>query len=274
MKEDLIDKQDSVLFMPFVDNKGIKIHYQVEGKGYPIILITGFQGSIEDWYKSNYVVSLKQKYQLILIDKRGHGKSDKPHNPEDYIQEKLASDIIAVMDELEIEKAHFWGYSFGGYIGIILAKYNPERFHTFIFGGVSPQEIQEEQQERMNMFFNSMKEGLKGYIDFHDKHGIEITPEYRKEIESWDFDALNAATRSEDIFQNMEPQLLQLDAPVLFYAGENDEWYHHPRQVEFSKKMKNAKVVGIPDHGHGVNREKDLVLPRVLEFLENVEENM
>ena len=72
--------KENVPFMPFVDNKGVKIYYQVEGKGSPIILITGFAGSINFWYKYSYVDSLKQKNQLILIDKRGHRKSSKPHN--------------------------------------------------------------------------------------------------------------------------------------------------------------------------------------------------
>ena len=267
LEEGLRNAQEIVLFMPFADNEGVKIHYQVEGKGSPIILITGFPGLIEFWYKYNYVESLKQKYQLILIDKRGHGKSDKPHNPEDYIQEKFASDIIAVMNDLHIDKAHFWGYSFGAYIGMILAKYHPERFHTFIFGGGSPQELGKEQLKKFKDFF---KGGPKAFISVHEKLGIEITTEQKKQMESWDFDALKATTMTEDLLQNLEPQLLKLDTPVLFYAGEKDEWGHHQRQVEFSKKMKNAKVVGIPNHGHGVSLEKELVLPHVIEFLENI----
>ena len=252
--------------MPFADNDGVKIHYQVEGEGTPILLLTGFPGSIKDWYKHGYVDSLKQKYQLILIDKRGHGESDKPHNPEDYLQEKYASDIIAVMDDLHIEKAHFWGFSFGAYIGMILARTNPERFHAFIFGGGSPQDLGEELiRKKFKDFF---KGGAEGFISMFKKFGIEFTSEQKKQIESWDFDALKAATTAEDLLQNLEPQLLALDVPVLFYAGEKDEWGHYERQLEFCKRMKNAKVIGFPDHGHSVDNEKDLVLPHVLEFLE------
>jgi pimeloyl-ACP methyl ester carboxylesterase len=172
--------------MPFVENEAVKIHYQVEGKGPPVILIRGFPGSLEFWYKFNYVESLKQKFQLILIDKRGHGKSSKPHNPDDYRQEKFASDVIAVLDDLQLEKAHFWGYSFGAYIGFILAECYPERFHSFIFGGASPQDLSEEQLEAANRFFESMRGGLEGYLAFFENQGIEIPPEHRKEIEGWD----------------------------------------------------------------------------------------
>ena len=259
-----------VLFMPFAINEEVRIHYQVEGKGSPIILITGFPGSIDFWYESNYVDSLKQKYQLILIDKRGHGKSSKPHNPEDYLQEKFASDVIAVLDDLQIDKAHFWGYSFGGYIGIILAKHYPQRFHTFILGGVSPQETSKRNQEKLEDFIESLSGGKEGYIASLEEREIEISAHFREEIESWDFDAINATLKSVDLFQNMVAHLLELDVPVLFYASEEDEWDHHQRQVDFYKKMKNAKVVGISGYGHGVSQAKDLVIPHVLEFLGNL----
>ena len=256
--------------MPFANNEGVKIHYQVEGKGTPIVLVTGFTGSIDIWYNFSYVESLKQKYQLILIDKRGHGKSGKPYNPEDYLQEKLTSDIIAVMDELQVDKAHFWGYSYGGYIGLILAKHYPDRFHSFILGGVSPQEISEEQSKLLDTFFETMRRGKEAYISSIEEQG-DIPPEYRKEIESWDFDALSAATMSEDIFKNMDSHLPEIDIPFLFYSGEEDVWDHYQRQIEFVKKMKNARMVGIPGFGHEVSKAKDLILPHVLEFLENIE---
>ena len=257
--------------MPFVDNEGVKIHYQVEGKGSPIVLITGFPGTINDWYKYGYVDSLKQKYQLVMIDKRGHGRSDKPHNPEDYRQEKFANDIKAVMDDLEIDKTHLWGFSFGAYVGMTLAKYHPKRFLTFIFGGGSPQKFSKELVDKFKGYF---KGGSKGFISVFKEKGIEFTSEQIEGIESWDFDALKATTMAEDLFHNLEQPLLELSIPVLFYAGENDEWGHYQRQVEFSKKMKNTKVVGIPNHGHSVDDKKELVLPHVLEFLEDVEKQI
>lgn len=66
--------------MAFINNNGIKIHYEVEGDGIPIIFHHGFGNCIEDYYELGYVDALKDNYKLILIDCRGFGKSDKPHN--------------------------------------------------------------------------------------------------------------------------------------------------------------------------------------------------
>ena len=66
--------------MPYTDNGGVRIHYQTEGSGPPLVLQHGFTSSIEGWYEYGYVDVLKRDYQLILIDARGHGASDKPHD--------------------------------------------------------------------------------------------------------------------------------------------------------------------------------------------------
>ena len=65
--------------MPYANNHGIRLHYQVEGAGPPLVLQHGFSDSLESWYEMGYVTPLKQDYRLILIDARGHGASDKPH---------------------------------------------------------------------------------------------------------------------------------------------------------------------------------------------------
>jgi pimeloyl-ACP methyl ester carboxylesterase len=100
--------------MPYVNNKGIKIHYEVEGQGPPLVLVHGFTRSLEDWQKFGFVSELMNDYQLILIDVRGHGQSDKPDNLNAYNVMTIAEDIITIMDELNIERTHYWGYSMGG----------------------------------------------------------------------------------------------------------------------------------------------------------------
>jgi pimeloyl-ACP methyl ester carboxylesterase len=91
---------------------------------------------MESWYELGYVHTLKTDHQLILIDARGHGASDKPHDPNAYRLPWMVEDISTVLDHLHIPKAHFWGYSMGGWIGFGLAKYVPKRFYSLIIGGV------------------------------------------------------------------------------------------------------------------------------------------
>lgn len=256
--------------MPYIDRDGMKIYYQIEGKGPAIVMVYGFMGVMDDWYNYSYVESLKEDYQLVLVDIRSHGKSDKPHDPDQYLMKEFTSDIIVIMDALAINKAHYWGYSFGGYIGLCMTKHHPERFHSFILGGISPQEVPQESWDKIWEWHDSLKAGKEAYITNLEKGGLEITPEIRAELESFDYEALTACIRSKDIFQPMDEHLPKLEIPVLFYAGEEDEWGHFPRQLEISKKMQNVKVVGIPKHGHTVQQQKDLVLPHILGFLDEI----
>ena len=67
-------------------------------------------------------VKLKTEVRLILPDKRGHGQSDKPHDPLAYTPANFAADIAAVLDDIGIQKTCYWGYSQGGWIAFAMAR--------------------------------------------------------------------------------------------------------------------------------------------------------
>ena len=83
-----------IFSMSFANNNGVKIYYVVEGQGPSIIMLHGGPGSHKEW--STYIKSLREKYQLIAVDMRGNGQSDKPHDPEAYLTRNFTSDIIAI----------------------------------------------------------------------------------------------------------------------------------------------------------------------------------
>lgn len=62
----------------------------------------GFTDSLESWYDLGYVEALKPRYRLILIDARGHGASDKPHQPDAYDRERNIEDITAVLNDVDV----------------------------------------------------------------------------------------------------------------------------------------------------------------------------
>ena len=124
--------------MPFANNEGICIHYEVEGEGPPLVLLHGTGWSLEIWRETGYVDALRDDYRLVLMDARGHGASDKPYRSESYGMHSMVSDITAVLDDLNVEKAHYWGYSMGGRIGWWAAKVAPGRFRSLIMGGALP----------------------------------------------------------------------------------------------------------------------------------------
>jgi pimeloyl-ACP methyl ester carboxylesterase len=128
----------------FFDSNGVKIHYTVQGKGEPVVLIHGYAVSIGlNW--AAVLPSLSKDYQVIAIDNRGHGKSDKPHDAAAYSPKLMAGDTIHLMDYLKIRKAHIVGYSMGGFITSVILTEHPDRCLTATMGGAgcsSPEERQ------------------------------------------------------------------------------------------------------------------------------------
>jgi pimeloyl-ACP methyl ester carboxylesterase len=102
--------------MPFVDNRGVRIHYATMGNGPALVLHHGTTGSGADWIDLGYVDALKADHQLIMLDSRGHGESDKPHDSSAYELSLRTSDVVAVLDDLGLQKFDYFGYSLGGWI--------------------------------------------------------------------------------------------------------------------------------------------------------------
>lgn len=121
--------------MPYFDNDGIKIYYEIEGSGPDVVLIHGFAANLEfNWKRSNWVETLKDENRVILMDCRGHGKSDKPLDPSLY-GNKMIDDVVKLMDHLTIIKANIFGYSMGARIAFKMLLDFPERVQSAIIGG-------------------------------------------------------------------------------------------------------------------------------------------
>jgi pimeloyl-ACP methyl ester carboxylesterase len=125
--------------MPSFTTSGLSIAYEVTGEGPPVLLIHGFASSGKvNWVDTGWVETLTEAgYQAIMIDNRGHGQSDRPHDPELYYPTQMAEDALALLDHLGIERAAVMGYSMGARIAAFLAFHHPERVDAAIFGGMA-----------------------------------------------------------------------------------------------------------------------------------------
>jgi pimeloyl-ACP methyl ester carboxylesterase len=117
------------------DSGGVKIHYLIEGKGEPVLLIHGFAANTTvQWALPGIIRSLARDYQVIALDNRGHGRSDKPHDPKDYGME-MVEDAVRLLDHLKIKRAHVVGYSMGAIITCKLLCCHPDRLLSATLGG-------------------------------------------------------------------------------------------------------------------------------------------
>jgi pimeloyl-ACP methyl ester carboxylesterase len=121
----------------FFDSNGVRIRYVVQGRGEPVVLVHGYTRSIEtNWIDPGVFQNLAKDHRVIALDLRGHGKSDKPHEPAAYGE--MAGDVIRLMDHLSLQRAHMVGYSMGaGVVGKLLTTH-PDRFLSATLGGGTP----------------------------------------------------------------------------------------------------------------------------------------
>jgi pimeloyl-ACP methyl ester carboxylesterase len=247
--------------MPYADNEGIRIHYQTEGEGPALVLQHGSLGTLEGWYDYGYVSALKTDYRLVLLDARGHGASDKPHNLEAYALEHRVADIVAVLDDLGITKAHFFGYSMGGWIGFGIARYAPERFHSLIIGGQHP--YAQNMGGLRQMVRYGVENGPEAFVAMWQKNFGPLSPEKRRRMLANDYIALLALTQDR---QSLKIVLPAMTMPCMLIVGDRDSVY--PAAKKCATQIPSATFVALPglDHGQTIQRS-DLVLPHIKQFL-------
>jgi pimeloyl-ACP methyl ester carboxylesterase len=249
--------------MPYSINRGVRIHYRVEGEGQPLVLQHGFTDSLETWYDLGYVEALKSNYRLILIDARGHGASDKPHEPDAYERERNVADISSVLDDLNIPRAHYFGYSMGGRIGFAIARYAPERVHSLILGGGSPYPQSQAGPDRM---LQALRQGADAILAIW---GVPVPPAVRARLVKNDVEALIALRTKALQSPSLAEVLPTMTLPCLLYAGEDDPVCAVNK--ECAAVMSNVTFFSLPGLGHADTFfRSDLVLPRVTEFLVTV----
>lgn len=250
--------------MPYATNQNVRIHYQVEREGPPLVLQHGFSNSLDTWYERGYVDPLKHDYRLILIDARGHGASDKPHDPEAYTLQRRAGDIVAVLDHLHITHAHFFGYSMGGWIGFGLAQYAPERFPALIIGGSHP--YARSMDDQRQALRKALEQGKEAFVAGLEELYGPMTPRRKARALANDLEALLAVAQDRP---SLEAVLPTMTMPCLLFAGEADPVY--PAVKECVKQMPNVTFFSLPDLGHTeAGGRSDLVLPHLTKFLATV----
>jgi pimeloyl-ACP methyl ester carboxylesterase len=122
------------------DSDGVRLHFEVNGPsgGEPLIAVHGFASDYQlNWVGSRWQETLTNAgFRVIGLDCRGHGHSDKPHDPAAYAVEIMAGDVVRLLEHLDVTKAAYLGYSMGARIGLEVALGNPDRASRAVLGGI------------------------------------------------------------------------------------------------------------------------------------------
>src|SRR5918999_5304513 len=112
----------------FIDVDGLRMHVAEAGEGEPVLMLHGWP---QHWWEWRAVIPrLADRYRLICPDLRGHGWTDAPR--EGYEKERLATDVLGLLDALELERVRLVGHDWGGWVGFLLCFRAPQRIDRFL----------------------------------------------------------------------------------------------------------------------------------------------
>jgi pimeloyl-ACP methyl ester carboxylesterase len=272
--------------MPYAITEGVRIYYEVEGQGVPLVLGHGGSDTLEMWRKSGYTDALKEEFQLILFDFRGHGRSDsrpsqdnhpsgnKSHEISDH-RTGMSDDVVAVLDSLGTDKAHYFGYSAGARVGYDLALHHAERFPSFILGGMTPYAWPETMVKAVNVsieLYRMLLAEPEQYLFRMERLlGRPLTPEDREYFLTQDAEARIAGLTSLiDGPVLTDQELAGISTPCLVFCGELDPF--HSGALEGARHMPRVRFLSLPGLNHiSAVMRSDLVVPYVKEFLAGIQ---
>jgi pimeloyl-ACP methyl ester carboxylesterase len=222
-----------------VTSDGASIYYATYGdpKGAPVILLHGGLGNSDHW--ANQLPALVDaKLQIIAIDSRGQGRSTRTRASATY--DTMAKDVLAVMDELKLDKASLVGWSDGGEIALKLAISNPARVDKlFVFGtNYSSAGSKPRNGQRSETFVTYATKCKTDYLK------LSKTPRQYDELVDW----LLPVWRNPMGFT--KDQLKSIQAPTIVADGDHDEVIVLDQVEEMSKLIPNAHLAVIKDASH------------------------
>ncbi|WP_414054749.1 alpha/beta fold hydrolase [Macrococcus equi] len=250
-------------------NNDVAIHYELIGKGYPLVMLheqflntTMFDALDTDFMK---------EFQLIKIDLRGHGFSDKPLDikMDDYVE-----DVLTVLDKLYINEAHFMGFGLGGAVAATIASKYPKYVNKLIListGIKSYYEAEREFHHRYASILRTMsrKERTKVLEDYM-YYDIKTVKKYYKKMK----DTQTAMTEKEEdavIISTVDynPQKLDvIEVETLVMNGRHDELVPIEEAEALAALLPASKLSIYEKSGHGLIFEQyDEFVKEVKEFL-------
>ena len=264
----------------------IKLYYEEVGTGIPIVFVHEFAGDVR-----SYELQLRyfgQRYRSIAFNARGYPPSDVPANGELYSQERARDDIRAVLDALEIDKAHIAGLSMGGFAALHFGFTYPDRARSLVIAGCGYGAAPDKRAQ----FADEAKAAAKGF----EHEGMAKAAEayalgptrvqfQNKDPRGWrEFADQLAAHSTEGSARTMRgvqarrPSLFDLigkmqtiTAPTLIMTGDED-WPCLEPALLMKRTIPTAALVVMPNAGHTINLEDPMAFNgHIADFLHTVD---
>lgn len=243
------------------DSGGVLIHYEVFGRGRPIMLVHGFASSLKgNWVDTGWIETLTAVRQVIALDCRGHGLSGKPHAVAAYSGHEMADDVIRLMDHLSVGKADLFGYSMGAAISLRLLLGHPDRFESVVLGGIGDVVVRQ----------TGGRPNVAGALLTDDPSTITdpVARGFRAFAEANKNDLKALAAYQQAPREGLDGEKLgQVSLPVLVVNGEADVLVGSPDELVAA--IPGARLVKVPGRDHLTAVPDPRFKEAVVRFLES-----
>jgi pimeloyl-ACP methyl ester carboxylesterase len=255
--------------MATFNSGGLSLAYDdiqpADGAAGTVVLVHGFATSrAENWRRLGWYGAFERKgYRVAALDLRGHGESEKPHDPAAYGREDLVGDILRLMDHLEIERADLLGYSMGARLSLHAALTRPDRVANLIVGGIGGRMLQPPPATsgaQMTMAEAMQAESAEAISD-KTLRGFRMFADQQGE------DRLALAAFSQGRGPGLGgDEIAAILTPTLVVAGSRDEMAGDPQAL--ADVIPGAKAVTLPACDHFSAIPHALFKAAVFDFLE------
>jgi 3-oxoadipate enol-lactonase len=261
-----------------VRGNGCTFNVCLEGRhDAPVIMLShGIATSLAIW--DDLVPFLAPRYRVLRYDSRGHGGSEATSGA--YSLQQLAADVIAILDELNVDRMHFVGLSMGGMVGMELALRAPERMTSLAVcnaRGSSPPPYRDAWVERSASVrargIETIVESSIGrwFTPGFLAHRVDAVEAVRGTVRGTSVDGYcgSAAALCE---LDHEKHLSRLTMPLLFLTGAQDQGAPPAVMKPMQRRAPGSRYVELPDAGHiSVMEQPQLFAEALIGFLESVE---
>ena len=238
--------------MPKVKVNDIEMYYEVHGQGEPLLMLHGFTGSSQNW--KPWINNLKQHFQLIIPDLRGHGKTTNPSKK--YTAKQSTQDVTALIEQLNIDRFHGVGCSSGGDILLHLSTKKPERIHKMVLDGT------------VHYFSKQLRQGYRDYIPSREHWDLLRQLHYYgdKQIKLL-IKQFQEMEHSYDDVNFTPSDLSRIQAETLVILGDRDKYISVDFAVEMYEFIPDSYLWIVPNAGHAVTyTHADMLKKGILDF--------
>jgi len=241
----------------YVETNDIKMYYEIHGKGDPLLLLHGGLGSIE--YESNQISAFKLNFQVIAPENRGHARTTDSKQPITY--ELMASDIVKLLDHLNLDSVNVVGFSDGAIIGLHLAISYPHKVKKLVAVAANFKTDGMEENWIAELINFTPENIWPSLIEHYKKLAPEPDhwPIFFKKVKTmW----LSSPNFSTDMLANINAQTLVL-------VGDRDGFIRLDHTIQLFQSIPNSQLCVIPGATHMVSMEKPELLNKiVMDFLQ------